>query len=94
MDPIRFRGNVYFSGEHPWIEFDWIEKEVRIGKAILKVFKRTKRCAATAVNPETGVRDMNIPKDLKNYYDHMDMGIYAEVLVGGTIKIGDRIEVL
>ena len=37
---------------------------------------------------------MNIPKDLKNYYDHMDMGIYAEVLVGGTIKIGDRIEVL
>ena len=94
VDPIRFRGNVYFSGEHPWIEFDWIGKEVRIGKAVLKVFKRTKRCAATAVNPETGVRDMNIPKALKNYYDHMDMGIYAEVLVGGTIKIGDRIEVL
>ena len=27
-------------------------------------------------------------------YDHMDMGIYTEVLEGGEIKIGDEIELI
>ncbi len=94
VDPMRFRGNIYFSGEEPWIEFDWIDKELRIGEAILRVFKRTQRCAATMVNPKTGMRDMNIPNDLKNHYDHTDMGVYTEVLEGGSIKVGDEIEVV
>ena len=38
------------------------------------------------------IRD--IPNDLKNHYDHTDMGIYTEVLVGGSIKVGDEIEVV
>ena len=51
--------------------------------------KRIERCAATNVDPATGLRDLEIPKTLMKTYGHFDCGIYAEVLDGGTIEPGD-----
>ncbi len=51
----------------------------------LKVVKRIVRCAATNVEPHTGIRDMEIPKTLMQAFGHMDCGIYAQVIDGGTI---------
>jgi hypothetical protein len=94
IDPIRFRGNINFEGDAPWLEFDWIDRDLRIEEVVLHVFKRTQRCAATTVNPKTAVRDINVPRELHMNYQHMDMGIYTEVLRGGEIKIGDEIELI
>tara|TARA_B100001250_G_scaffold414503_1_gene453310 strand:+ start:1556 stop:2338 length:783 start_codon:yes stop_codon:yes gene_type:complete len=93
IDPCRFRSNIYFESDRPWIEFDWLGQELHIGSAILKVFKRTKRCAATMVNPKNATRDINIPKDLKRYYNHIDMGIYAKVIQGGDIQVDDLMKI-
>jgi MOSC domain-containing protein YiiM len=34
---------------------------------------------------------MNIPLTLRKGFGHMDMGVYAEVIAGGTIRTGDEI---
>jgi uncharacterized protein YcbX len=69
-----------------------VGRELRIGGTRLRVFKRTKRCAATEVNPETAQRDARPPAALREHYGHADLGIYAEVLEGGPVALGDRME--
>ena len=58
----------------------------------LKVVKRIVRCAATNVDPLTGIRDLNIPKALLRALGHADCGVYAEVIEGGEIAEGDAVE--
>ncbi|CAG2135218.1 MOSC domain-containing protein [Cupriavidus plantarum] len=91
LDPLRFRANVYFSGQPAWTEMEWVDRELTIGEVVLKVVRRTKRCAATSVDPQTGIRDLNIPVSLLQYVKHGDLGIYAEVVRGGTIRPGDTL---
>ncbi|MFC7540821.1 MOSC domain-containing protein [Siccirubricoccus deserti] len=94
LDPLRFRANVYVSGSRPWSEFDWLGQEIQLGGARLKVFKRIIRCAATEVNPETAVRDAKPPQSLREHFGHADLGVYAEVIEGGRIAVGDALEPL
>lgn len=94
VDPIRFRGNIYFENNLPWEEFNWIHSYVRIGETLLWVFSAIKRCGATNVNPATGIRDLNIPKELVMNYGHMNMGVYAKVIKGGQINHGARVELI
>ena len=91
VDPLRFRGNIYFDGWAPGSELELVGREIAIGEARLKVVKRTRRCAATEVNPQTAERDIRILHQLKQHYGHLDMGVYAEVLSPGRIAPGDRI---
>lgn len=91
LDPIRFRGNVYFEGDAAWQEFDWTGRRISLGRAELKVTQRIDRCAATNVNPTSAVRDLNIPKALQRAYGHIDMGVYARVVSGGAVGLGDEI---
>ena len=93
VDPLRFRANILMSGLPAWQEFDWIGRTVRIGEeAVVKVTKRIVRCAATEVDPTTGMRDMKVVRTLDRAFDHSDCGIYAEIVRPGTIRPGDRIE--
>jgi uncharacterized protein YcbX len=88
VDPLRFRANVYFDGWPAFSELERVGEEFRIGDARLRILKRTQRCAATEVNPRTAERDLKIPQLLMQHYGHADMGVYAEVLDGGTIEPG------
>jgi uncharacterized protein YcbX len=91
IDPLRFRGNVYVTGWPASSELDLVGQEIAIGSsARLKVVKRIVRCAATDVDPETGMRDLAIPDALRRAYGHADCGIYAEVVTGGEIGVGDE----
>jgi len=51
------------------------------------------RCAATNVDPETAARDLEIPPTLSRHLGHMDCGIYAEVIEGGEIGVGDAVAI-
>ena len=51
------------------------------------------RCAATNVEPTTGIRDLDIPKSLMQTLGHSDCGIYAEVIAAGEVKAGDAVAV-
>ncbi|HEX3937023.1 MAG TPA: MOSC N-terminal beta barrel domain-containing protein [Xanthobacteraceae bacterium] len=102
VNPLRFRGNIYVDGWPAWSELDLVGRELTIGQVglelkcgqavRLKVVKRIVRCAATNVDPDTALRDLNIPQTLMRHLDHADCGIYAEVVSGGDIAEADEIE--
>ena len=93
VDPLRFRGNIHIEGLKPWGEFELIGKVLTAPSGVrLRVTKRIERCAATNGDPETGIRDLEIPKSLMRSYGHFDCGIYAEVVSGGTLESGESLE--
>jgi uncharacterized protein YcbX len=92
VNPLRFRGNFYIAGWPAWREFDLFGAELTIGQtARLKVVKRIERCAATDVDPETGIRDLTVPRTLLENFHHTDCGVYAEVIAAGDICVCDSI---
>ncbi len=94
VNPLRFRANLYVSGWPAWSELDLVGKTLTIGGAArLKAVKRIVRCAATNVDPDTGLRDLSIPQALMRNLKHADCGIYAEVIMGGKIEDGAGIEI-
>ncbi|WP_299150828.1 MOSC domain-containing protein [uncultured Tateyamaria sp.] len=94
IDPARFRGNIVFSGAPAWSELDWIGREIEVGEVRLEIVKRTKRCPATEVNLDTGMRDLDVPGLIRTHHGHSDMGIYAEVRRGGRILPGDQVRLI
>ena len=94
VDPLRFRGNLYIADADPWVEEGWIGRDLAIGTARLRVMEPIPRCAATAVNPTTAMRDINIPKALVSGYGHSECGVFAEVITAGRIAPGDTIALL
>jgi uncharacterized protein YcbX len=91
VDALRFRANLYLEDMEPWSEFAWLDKEISVGPARVRVFARTQRCEATNVDPATGSRDMAIPAHLQRTWGHQDVGIYARVVEGGTVSIGSAV---
>jgi uncharacterized protein len=92
VHPLRFRGNLYVTGWPAWREFDLVGQEIAIGpRARLKIIKRIVRCAATNVDPDTGIRDLAIPDTLMKSFGHADCGVYGEVVEAGAIAVGDGI---
>jgi uncharacterized protein YcbX len=92
VNPLRFRGNLYVSGWTAWHEFDLVGHALSVGKTVqLKIVKRIQRCAATDVDPDTGIRDLTIPRTLFENFDHTDCGVYAEVVTPGEIAVGDSV---
>jgi uncharacterized protein YcbX len=92
VHPLRFRGNLYVEGWPAWHELNLVGSEVTAGPDVrLKIVKRIVRCAATEVDPDTGIRDLPIPKTLMKTYGHADCGIYGEVIADGTVRVGDRV---
>ena len=91
VNPLRFRGNIYVTGWPAWHEFDLLGRELAVGGARLKVIKRIVRCAATDVDPDTGIRDLTLPGALMRSFGHADCGVYAEVTAGGDIAKGDAL---
>ena len=91
IDPSRFRANLLIDNIDPWKEFNWVGKTIEIGDCILEVFKRTQRCAATNVNPENALRDINIPNEINSHFGHLDLGVYAKVKKTGVISVNDKL---
>jgi uncharacterized protein YcbX len=93
VHPLRFRANVYVRGWPAWHEASLLGETLAVGDARLKVVKRITRCAAVNVDPDLAVRDMEIPNTLMRRLGHNECGIYAEVVEGGTIAVGNAIAV-
>lgn len=93
IDPARFRANIELEGLPPWWELENVGKTLQIGDVKLRLIKRTQRCAATEVNPATGKRDLKLPYLLRRSLGHMDMGVYAEVVTGGVLRVGMAIKI-
>jgi uncharacterized protein YcbX len=91
VHPLRFRANLYVSGWPAWHEFELLDRTLAVGDVRLKVVKRIVRCAAVNVDPESAARDLDIPHTLMRRFGHADCGVYAEVIAGGAVDVGDAI---
>ena len=91
-DNRRFRINIITDSKKAFAEVDLIGQTIKCGEALLLVEKPVGRCAAINVDPETACRsDQNYVKLMKEYFGHSNLGVFARVLNGGTINIGDTV---
>ena len=88
VDPARFRANIEIDGLPAWWELENIGAALRLGGVEMTLLQRTRRCAATEVNPTTAERDLKLPYLLRKSFGHMDMGAYAQVTLGGILERG------
>ena len=93
IEPERFRANIVVDGLEPWSELGLVDREIELGGVRLRGVLRTRRCAATEVNPATARRDAKVPRLIATHFGHPDMGVYLEVVGGGTLRIGDAVRV-
>lgn len=88
IDPARFRANVEIDGLPSFSELDAVGEVLQFGDVRLRILARTRRCAATEVNPITAERDLKIPYLLRKELGHTDMGVYTEVMSEGQLSVG------
>jgi uncharacterized protein len=100
VDARRFRMLIHFSASTPHVEDTWTGRTLSIGEARLRVGGPVGRCAATTRHPERGDRDLPIVRAIRDYRGVVEtvmgpgvpFGVYAEVLAGGRVRVGDRLE--
>lgn len=92
LDPLRFRANLYVDGWPAWAENGWTGRTLSIGEARATVLKPIVRCAATSVDPATAERDIDVPAALFEHYGHVLCGLYVNVVEGGVVAEGDRVQ--
>ena len=92
-DSRRFRINIIIDGYTPFAEEGLVGTTLCCGDALLLVKEPVGRCAAINVDPETAKRN---PEDyvrfMKACFGHSNLGIFAEVINGGIIRVGDRLK--
>ncbi len=87
----RWRGNIWLDGWEPYAERDLIGRILTVGAVELRVTESIGRCPATSADTVTGRIDIDMPKALEAQFGHRNFGIYAEVVSGGEIALGDEV---
>jgi uncharacterized protein YcbX/ferredoxin-NADP reductase len=95
----NFRPNISIAGLPAWQEDEWAK--IRIGDVLFELPKPCSRCVFTTVDPYTQLLDKNIEplKTLTSYRQEQDgtnvmFGENMLALNSGTIRIGDKVEVI
>jgi uncharacterized protein YcbX len=96
IDKRRFRANVYLDlkSSEGFVEDKFVGKSLRIGsRVVVSIVGRDGRCVMITLDPDTAERTPAILKAVAQNHDGK-AGVYAVVLVEGTIHKGDTIELL
>lgn len=91
LDPLRFRANLYVEGWPAWAELEMTGAGLDAGAARLEGVEPIARCTATHVDPQQGVRDVEVVQQLTSHYGHRMCGLYARVTQGGVVAEGDAV---
>ena len=95
VDGRRFRQNIYLEGASAHEEDTWLEGEVRVGAALLRVRMLDPRCVVTTQSPDTGEADMDTLKIIPSYRTdqpkQVNFGVYCTVAESGEVSVGDEV---
>jgi hypothetical protein len=89
VNPLRFRPNFIIAGAAPWEESHWVGRTLMLGPARLNVTVPITRYSAINVEPGTGAQTLNLLLALARGFGHQQCGVYAQVLTGGAVAVGD-----
>jgi uncharacterized protein YcbX len=94
-DGRRFRMLFELDGLEALAEEPGGSRRIRLGSATLLVGVPTPRCAVPSASPDTGVRDRDVLRELIEKRGPVEgepcLGVYAEVLEPGTVRVGDEV---
>ena len=96
VDPRRFRANIYIDldSQQPFAENELVGRVLRVGpKATLAILERDPRCKMITLDPDTAEQNPAVMRTVARIHGGT-AGIYAAVLVEGTISVGDEIALL
>jgi uncharacterized protein YcbX len=95
VDPRRFRMLLQLDGCDAHEEDTWDGHAFAVGSAVVRVGGPVDRCAVTTRDPETGERDLDTLRLLKDYRGQREsdgavlFGVYASVEQPGVVRVGD-----
>ena len=97
IDSRRFRMLFTIDGCGAHEEDEWDGRAARVGEALLRFGGPVDRCAVTTRDPDTGTRDLDTLRLIKNYRGmprngKIDFGVYADVVEPGLVRVGDSVE--
>jgi uncharacterized protein len=95
FEPRRFRPNILVATPEDiqgFVEESWTGKAVRIGEVQLAVTGPCGRCVMTTLAQGELPKDNDILKTAVQQ-NKGNVGVYAKVVQGGTVKRGDRVQV-
>jgi uncharacterized protein YcbX len=96
LDKRRFRANIYaeLPSVAAFAEDEFVGRSLRIGaKAVVAITDRDLRCKMITLDPDTAQPKPEIMRHVARAHDSR-AGVYAAVLVEGTIRRGDNITLL
>jgi uncharacterized protein len=99
LDRRRFRANILVEGDctEPFLEDAWVGQTLAFGdsdpRPAVSVTMRDVRCMMVNFDPDTGKPDTRIMKTVVRLNDNT-AGVYATVVRGGTIRVGDRVDLV
>jgi uncharacterized protein len=92
----RFRMLVEVDGALAYEEETWVGRDLRLGGATLRVSHRLGRCVVIDHSPVTGAKDWPGVRTIARTRgpESVTLGVIAEVLGQGTVRVGDHVEAL
>jgi len=96
IDKRRFRANIYadLGSSIGFAENSLVGRQLRIGsRVVIAVLDRDPRCKMITLDPDTAEPNPEILRTVARGHEGF-AGVYGAVLVEGTIRPGDPIEVL
>jgi uncharacterized protein YcbX len=98
IDERRFRMLFAVTGCTAHEEDTWDGKLLRVGSSIVRIAGPVDRCAVTTRDPESGERDLDTLRLIKDYRGmrgkYIDFGMFATVEQPGSVAVGDAVELL
>jgi hypothetical protein len=96
-DKRRFRANIYLNLNNAAAGFGedaLVGRSLRIGsKAVISILERDPRCKMITLDPDTGESTPEFLRKVAQAHNGM-AGVYGAVLVEGTLRKGDDVELL
>jgi hypothetical protein len=95
-DKRRFRANIYLdlNAAAGFGEDALVGRSLRIGsKAVISILERDPRCKMITLDPDTGESTPEFLRKVAQAHNGM-AGVYGAVLVEGTLRKGDAVELL
>lgn len=92
-DVRRLRPNIVIGGVDGLAEREWVERDLRLGDALVRLDSLRSRCVMTTIDPDTLTMNSEVLRDIVRRFENK-LALNAEVLRGGVLRAGDSVQIL